>query len=72
MAGKNHPTNGHAYWGEITPTRGEGNVVDAVLRAGGAWAMAPAYWPAASECRTDRAVLARVWCELGRMKWLFS
>ncbi len=72
VAGKNHPTNRHARWVGNTPMRDEGNVVDAVLRAGGAWAMAPAGWPAGSECRTDRAVLVRVQSALDRMKWLLS
>ncbi|MEV0275962.1 hypothetical protein AB0I22_06180 [Streptomyces sp. NPDC050610] len=47
-------------------------VVDAVIRAGGAWRIAPAWWLPASEYRTDRAVLARVRTELGRMMWVFS
>ncbi|MEV0276824.1 hypothetical protein AB0I22_10650 [Streptomyces sp. NPDC050610] len=48
------------------------DVVETVLRAGGAWGMAPAGFPTESECRRDRHVLARVRTELGRMKWLFS
>ncbi|MFE7120770.1 hypothetical protein ACFU99_35600 [Streptomyces sp. NPDC057654] len=46
--------------------------MEAILRAGGAWGMAPADWPAASEYRTDRAALARLRTELGRLHWLFS
>ncbi|MEV0280452.1 hypothetical protein AB0I22_29240 [Streptomyces sp. NPDC050610] len=46
--------------------------MEAILRTGGAWAIAPTWWPPAGEYRTDRAALARVRTELGRMKWLFS
>ncbi|MFE7114455.1 hypothetical protein ACFU99_03405 [Streptomyces sp. NPDC057654] len=55
-----------------TPADLEGEVVDAVIRSGGAWRIAPTWWLPASEYRTDRAAMARVRSALGRLKWLFS
>ncbi|MFE7114448.1 hypothetical protein ACFU99_03370 [Streptomyces sp. NPDC057654] len=55
-----------------TPQPPDHLAVEALLRAGGAWRIAPTWWLPASEYRTDRAAMARVRSALGRLKWLFS